>query len=182
MLGPAIQSLGSQSTLWVRVPVFGADVASIERSPGVTVRPLGENGVPRAGRPLQAPPSANAVAGTVDLYFVLDISDRAYRIDQRVGVTLPMKGATSRGLSVPNSAIVRDVNGGEWAYAKTTPDTYVRQRIEVASTQGDRAILSRRLSNGEEVVAIYAINSIFYAIFGIKLFYAKISILSSYAI
>jgi hypothetical protein len=156
LLGPAIQSLGNQSTLWVRVPVFGTDVAAIERGRGATVRPLGENGTLRAARTVQAPPSANAVAGTVDLYFALDNRDRAYRIGQRVGVTLPMTGATSSGLSVPTSAIVRDINGGEWVYAKTAPDSYVRQRIEVALTQGDRAILSRGLSNGAEVVTVGA--------------------------
>ena len=103
-------------------------------------------------RPVDAPPSANAVAGTVDLYFALDNRDRAYRVGQRVSVALPLAGGRSEGLSVPTSAILRDIYGGEWVYAKTEADTYVRQRIEVAATEGGRAILSRGLRPGTLVV------------------------------
>ncbi len=152
LLGPAIRSLANQSTLWVRVPVFGSDVGAVERGRAAMIRLLGDRGAARAARPVQAPPSANAVAGTVDLYFALDNRDRAYRVGQRVGVTLPIAGGTTDCLSVPTSAIVRDIYGGEWVYAKTAPDSFVRQRIEVASTQGDRAILSRGLASGAEVV------------------------------
>lgn len=152
LLGPSIRSLASQSTLWARVPVFGSDVEAVERGRAAMIQPLGETGAARAARPVQAPPSANAVAGTVDLYFALDNRDRTYRVGQRVGVTLPIAGGTTDGLSVPTSAIVRDIYGGEWVYAKTAPDKFIRQRIEVASTQGDRAILSRGLTPGAEVV------------------------------
>ncbi len=152
LLGPGVGALGNQASLWVRVPVFGTDIAAIERGTSVLVRPLGQNGQPRAARSVQAPPSANAVAGTVDLYFAIDNRDRAYRVGQRVAVTLPIAGGARDGLSVPTSAIVRDIHGGEWVYAKTAPNTFVRQRIEVASTDGARAILSRGLGSGAEVV------------------------------
>lgn len=152
LLGPAIRSLANQSALWVRVPVFGSDVGAVERGRAAMIRPLGDTGTARAARPVQAPPSANAVAGTVDLYFALDNRNGAYRVGQRVGVTLPIAGGTTDGLSVPTSAIVRDIYGGDWVYAKTAPDVFIRQRIEVASTQGDRAILARGLTPGAEVV------------------------------
>lgn len=152
LLGPAIRSLANQSALWVRVPVFGSDVGAVERGRAAMIQALGTLGAARAARPVQAPPSANAVAGTVDLYFALDNRDRAYRVGQRVGVTLPIAGGTTDGLSVPTSAIVRDIDGGEWVYARTAPDVFIRQRIEVASTQGDRAILARGLTPGTEVV------------------------------
>ncbi|PTS90793.1 membrane fusion protein MtrC [Sphingomonas sp. HMWF008] len=152
LLGPSIRSLADQSTLWVRVPVFGSDIGAVERGRAAMIRPLGDTGAARAARPVKAPPSANAVAGTVDLYFALDNRDRAYRVGQRVGVTLPIAGGTTDGLSVPTSAIVRDIYGGEWVYARTAPDVFIRQRIEVASTQGDRAILARGLTPGAEVV------------------------------
>ena len=152
LLGPAIRSLANQSALWVRVPVFGSDVGAVERGRAAMIQALGTLGAARAARPVQAPPSANAVAGTVDLYFALDNRDRAYRVGQRVGVTLPIAGGTTDGLSVPTSAIVRDIYGGECVYARTAPDVSIRQRIEVASTQGDRAILARGLTPGTEVV------------------------------
>ena len=152
LLGPSVASIGQQASLWVRVPVFGTDVGTVERGRGATIRPLGDpNGTPRAARPVQAPPSANAVAGTVDLFFAFSNRDRAYRVGQRVAVALPL-GGTSDGLSVPSAAIVRDIYGGEWVYRRTAPNTYLRQRIEVASTSGASAVLSRGLERGAEVV------------------------------
>jgi multidrug efflux system membrane fusion protein len=152
LLGPSIASMGDLSTLWVRVPVFGTDVSAVERGRAATVGPLGDDrAAPRSARPVQAPPSANAVAGTVDLFFALDNRDRAYRVGQRVAVALPL-GGRADGLSIPAAAIVRDIYGGEWVYRKTAPDTYVRQRIEVANVREGRALLSRGLERGAEVV------------------------------
>ncbi len=152
LLGPAMASLGNQRFVWVRVPVFGSDLAGLRQGQSVLVSPLGQDGAKRSARPVDAPPSANAVAGTVDLYFALDNRDRAYRVGQRVSVALPLASGPSEGLSVPASAILRDIYGGEWVYAKTEADTYVRQRIEVAATEGGRAILSRGLRPGTLVV------------------------------
>jgi len=142
---------GSQSVLWVRASVFGSDMGDVRRADSATVRTLGDGGVPRAARPVQAPPSANTVAGTVDLYYALDNRDRAFRVGQRVAVDLPLSGQTE-GLSVPSAAILRDIHGGEWVYQKTAPDTFVRQRVEVASESGGRALLARGLSAGAQVV------------------------------
>ncbi|HEX7858063.1 MAG TPA: efflux RND transporter periplasmic adaptor subunit [Sphingobium sp.] len=151
LLGPGVASLGNQARLWVRVPVFGTDVAAILRGASVMVSPLGASNTLRAAQPVQAPPSANAVAGTVDLYYAMDNRDRLYRVGQRVSVRLPLGGAQS-GLTVPSSAIVRDIHGGEWVYEQTAPDSYVRQRVEVAASEGGRAIVARGLRSGAAIV------------------------------
>ena len=61
-------------------------------------------------------------------------------------------GGATQGLAVPTAAIVRDINGGEWVYRKTGDNSYMRQRIEVASVSGDTALLSRGLERGAEIV------------------------------
>lgn len=151
LLGPSVASLGSQSTLWVRASVFGSDIGNVRRDSAATIRPLGMSGTPRLARPVQAPPSANTNAGTVDLYFAVDNRDRAFRVGQRVSVDLPL-AAQTQGLSVPSAAILRDIYGGEWVYQKTAPNTFVRQRIEVASEGDGHALLARGLAPGVEVV------------------------------
>ncbi|RSU65287.1 efflux RND transporter periplasmic adaptor subunit [Sphingomonas sp. S-NIH.Pt1_0416] len=151
LLGPAVASLGSQPVLWVRASVFGSDVGNVRRDGAATIRTLGDGGAPRSARPVQAPPSANTNAGTVDLYFAVDNRDRAFRVGQRVSVDLPLAGQTE-GLSVPSAAILRDIYGGEWVYQKTAPNTFVRQRVEVASESGGRALLARGLTAGAQVV------------------------------
>lgn len=151
-LGPAVASMAGQPVLWVRVPVFGSDVQTIDRARPALIRPLGDAAAPpQSARPVSAPPSANAVAGTVDLFYALDNRARTWRVGQRVAVALPMGGAM-QGLAVPTAAIVRDINGGEWVYRKTGRDTYQRQRIEVASVSGDTALLARGLERGAEIV------------------------------
>jgi multidrug efflux system membrane fusion protein len=151
LLGPSVASLGSQSTLWVRASVFGSDVNNVRRDGSATIRPLGTSGAPRLARPVQAPPSANTNAGTVDLYFSVDNRDRAFRVGQRVSVDLPLAGQT-QGFSIPSAAVLRDIYGGEWVYQKTAANTFVRQRIEVASESNGRALLARGLAPGVEVV------------------------------
>lgn len=151
LLGPAVASLGAQPVLWVRASVFGSDMGEVRREASATVRPLGDGGAPRSARPVQAPPSANTVAGTVDLYYAVDNRYRAFQVGQRVSVDLPLAGQTD-GLTVPSAAILRDIHGGEWVYQKTAPDTFVRQRVEVASESGGRALLARGLSVGAQVV------------------------------
>ncbi|WP_395397962.1 efflux RND transporter periplasmic adaptor subunit [Novosphingobium sp. BL-8A] len=154
LLGPAVGALGNQGTLWVRASVFAGDLAGLARGSAVTVAPLG-GGAARGARPVQAPPSANGAAGTVDLYYAIDNRDRALRVGQRVSVDLPLAGRTE-GLSIPSSAIVRDIDGGEWVYRKLSKDTFLRQRIEVASESAGQALLARGLEAGAEVVTVGA--------------------------
>lgn len=151
LLGPSVATLGSQSVLWVRASVFGSDMGDVRRDGAATVRTLGEGAAPRSARPVQAPPSANTNAGTVDLYFAIDNRDRAFRVGQRVSVDLPIAGQTA-GLSVPSAALLRDIYGGEWVYQKTAANTFVRQRVEVAAESDGRALLARGLVLGAEVV------------------------------
>ncbi len=151
LLGPSTAAMGSQSLLWVRVPIFGSDMSAITRGTAVTVRPLGDQGAGRTARPVRAAPSANAIAGTVDLYYALPNRDGLFRVGQRVAVDVPVSGTTS-GLAIPSAAILRDIHGGEWVYQRTAKDVFVRQRVEVASEAGGRAVLTRGLASGAEVV------------------------------
>ncbi|WP_416464661.1 efflux RND transporter periplasmic adaptor subunit [Sphingomonas sp. VDB2] len=151
LLGPSVATLGRQSTLWVRASVSGTDVTAISRFAPASVRALGGTDAGQPARPVQAPPSANAAAGTIDLYYAIDNRDHRWRVGQRVAVQLPM-GRMQQGLTVPASAVVRDIYGGEWVYAQTAPNHYVRQRVEIASTGTDGVILARGLEPGMRVV------------------------------
>lgn len=151
LLGPSMDSMGSQSILWVRVPVFGSDMRAVARGTSVTVRPLGDGGAGRPARPVRTAPSANSVAGTVDLYYALSNRDGLFRVGQRVAIDLPITGTTS-GLAIPSAAVLRDIHGGEWVYQRTARDVFVRQRVEVGSEGDGHAMLTRGLAAGAEVV------------------------------
>jgi hypothetical protein len=151
LLGSSPAALGRQGTLWVRVAAFAGDLSQIDRGASAQVRDLGSNRLQTAARPVNALPSANATAGTVDLYYAIPNRGGAFRVGQRVAVDLPATGSAS-GLMVPTSAILRDAYGGEWVYVRTAPHVYERRRIEIVSTNGGQAMLGRGLSNGAQVV------------------------------
>ncbi|MDP3293571.1 MAG: hypothetical protein Q8M37_02385 [Nevskia sp.] len=152
LLGPAIGAINSRSTIWIRVPIFATDAQRILRERTAEVRTLDASGPARLARPVAATPSANFLAGTVDAYYAVDNRDQAYQLGQRVAVQLPLAGLDS-GLLLPMSAIVRDIDGGEWVYRVVAPGQYRRARIEVAHRDAGRALLSRGLADGDEVVS-----------------------------
>ncbi|WP_295681127.1 hypothetical protein [uncultured Nevskia sp.] len=152
LLGPAIGAINSRSTIWIRVPIFATDAQRILRERTAEVRTLDASGPARLARPIAATPSASFVAGTVDAYYAVDNRDQAYQLGQRVAVQLPLAGLDS-GLLLPVSAIVRDIDGGEWVYRAIASGQYRRARIEVAHRDAGQALLSRGLSDGDEVVS-----------------------------
>ena len=153
-VGAALFEVVDLETVWVRValPVGDLDridraqvarVGSLSGSPGNTVRPA---------IPVAAPPSANAIAATVDLFYSLQNADGKFFPGQRVGVTIPLADAAD-SLTVPWSAIVFDIHGGTWVYEQTAPHRYVRRRVVVAYSLGTDAILASGPPDNTSVVA-----------------------------
>lgn len=150
-LGPAVAAMADGGALWVRAQVPAADLGRLDRGASVSVRPVGGTGGIMA-RPVRGPATATPGAATVDLYYA-----PAMRADLRVGervlVDLPEQtGSGAAALDVPASAILIDINGGEWVYVETAPRQYERRRVEVARIVGGRAMLARGLASGVRVV------------------------------
>lgn len=150
LLGPAMRNIGSNSVLWVRVPVFGSDVSQLVEGDAAQVRPLGSDAPALTARPVKALPSSDAAAGTVDLYFALP-SGNGLRIGQRVAVDLPLKGNVA-GLTIPATAIVRDIYGGEWVYEQVAPGQFQRRRVEISAARDGTAVVARGLEGGAKIV------------------------------
>src|SRR4029453_6162374 len=100
-----------------------------------------------------APPTADPVAATADLYFELPNPDGQLRPGQRMSVILPMNTPARKRLAVPASAVLYDIHGGAWVYVNSAPHEYRRQRIEIVKTEGPRVIFSRGPGIGAKVVS-----------------------------
>jgi RND family efflux transporter MFP subunit len=150
--GAALFEVVDLKRIWVRVPVFVGDIAEIDAEGDATVGPLtgrpGEDG--HKAKRATAPPSANAAAGTVDLFYELDNPGR-HSPGERVGVTLPLK-APAESLTIAASAIVYDLHGGAWVYEQTGERTYSRRRVLVRGIQGTSAILDAGPAPGATIV------------------------------
>lgn len=151
--GAPLFEIVSLDRVWVRVPVPVGDLADVDHEANarvgrLTARP-GET--PRDARPIVAPPTANALAATVDRYFETVNHDSRWVPGERVAVSLRLAG-DEQSLTVPWSAVVQDIYGGTWVYERTRPLTYERRRVLVRRVVGDTAELNPELSVGTVVV------------------------------
>ena len=141
----------SLDTLWVRVPIYPGQRNDIAAQKNALIRTLGGEAADVTVTPVEAPPGANALAATVDLFFELSNSDRRFNPGERVEVVLPLKGDTE-SLVVPRAAILRDIHGVAWVYVKSAEHTYERHRAEVHFTTNELSVLSRGPDAGTSVV------------------------------
>jgi membrane fusion protein, heavy metal efflux system len=138
--------------VWVRVPVYVGEVGSIDADAPASVFALnsrpGTSG--QTAEPTKAPPSANASAGTVDLFYAMK-NEPSYSPGQRIGVGLTLKGE-SDSLTVPWAAVLFDVYGGAWVYERTGERTFARQRVVVQFVRDGTAVLRSGPKVGTTVV------------------------------
>ncbi len=167
LLGPTVLNVATLKTYWVRVPVYVGDLKTLDV--GTTVQVGGLVQEPGAkthpARPVMAPPSANAAASTVDLFYGLPDEAGAFRFGQKVGVSIPLRDA-GEGLVVPWSAVTHDINGGTWVYEMTAPQTFTRRRVQVRHVVGTDAVLESGVRPGAAVVSV-AVAELFGTEFGI---------------
>ncbi len=140
--------------LWIRVPVYTGDLSRFDEKQAVEVgAPGGSPGAESLGtaRPVTAPPSADPIANTVDLFYEIENDLDVLRPGQRVSVTIPLRSETE-SLVIPWSAVVHDVHGGTWVYEQTAPHRFVRRRVEVLHVDRGVAVLGAGPPAGTSVV------------------------------
>lgn len=151
--GAPLFEVAGMETVWVRVPVYVGMLEQIPEGAAASVKPLGMGAAadPATAEPVAAPPSADALAATVDLFYSLPNPDGLFRPGERVTVDLPLSTDAPR-LTIPRAAVLRDIHGTTWVYERTAPRTYRRTRVLVDFTEGDTAILGYGPAVGTEVV------------------------------
>lgn len=141
--GQPLLELLKLNRLWLRVRIPRSEADQIQR--GEPARVGRTQAMPVAGAPTGDP-----LTSSVDLYFLLE--DSGFNPDQRVEVSLPLKGS-GQLLVVPSAAVLYDVFGGAWLYVRSKPLEYRRVRILVDFTTDDgKAVLSEGPAVGVAVV------------------------------
>lgn len=150
--GAVLLTLAREGSLWLRVPVQGAELEQVRTQEAALWSPLGTRGEPHSAPPIAAPPSANALAASVDCWYDLGQDGHGLRPGQRVGVQLKLRGELDV-LVVPWSAVLFDAQGATWVYVAAGERTFERRRVEIERKVGDRAVIAAGLAPGSEVVA-----------------------------
>jgi RND family efflux transporter MFP subunit len=137
--GTPLIEIVNLSILWVRVPVYAGDIATFDINEAVFVNTLGFSGTAaiRKIRPVSAPPTADPLAASVDLYFELKNYDGSFHPGERVNVSLTLR-SEGETMIIPYSAIVYDIHGGTWVYQQTAPQVFVRRPNRSCSCGGWR--------------------------------------------
>jgi len=152
LLGPGFAASPDGRRWWVRVAILAADAATLDPEASASVTPPGTTPRLTARRVAGAPPTANALATTVDWYFEIDDPQRQLRPDQRVQVRLPVLGAAAAHLVAPWAGVLHDIHGGQWVYEMTSPTAFVRRRVQVARVAGADAVLASGPAAGTRIV------------------------------
>lgn len=137
--------------LWIRVPVYAGLVNEINSTAPASITGLSDSSGGVAAKPIPAPPTANALSASVDLYYEVDNTKSRFRPGERVTVHVPLNGDTE-SLVVPRAAVLRDIYGTGWVYVKSGEHEYRRQRVAVTFTTEEFAVLSLGPDAGTPVV------------------------------
>ncbi|MGH7492049.1 MAG: efflux RND transporter periplasmic adaptor subunit [bacterium] len=143
----------SQNPVWVRVPVYIGDLATIATQQPAQVEAFGNRSASsrRAAQPVQGPPLSDAGAASADLFFEMPNQDGAFRVGQKVNVAITQR-ESEESYVVPWSALLYDIHGGTWVYMRTGPHVYARQRIELQRVVDSLAVFTRGPAAGTEIV------------------------------
>jgi RND family efflux transporter MFP subunit len=139
--GAALFEIVDLKQLWLRVPVYAGQVNEIDNERDVSVGALNGSSSTYLATPIQAPPTANALAASIDLYYRVDNTSGRFRPGERVSVHVPLRGE-EQSLVVPRAAILRDIHGTPWVYVQSGEHEFRRVRTAVQFTTDEFAVLS----------------------------------------
>jgi membrane fusion protein, heavy metal efflux system len=146
------------STIWIRVPVYVDLLPKLKREQAVRLVSLDGStlgGSSQVGKPIAAPPTADASSSSADLYYEVDNRELNLMPGQRIGIDIPMTSVTE-AFVVPSSAILYDIYGGTWVYVQTsksdTGTKFTRSRVLLEWVEGDSAIISKGPAVGTLIV------------------------------
>lgn len=154
LLGTPVGDVTAATKLWVRVPIYAGQLTELQLDKPVDVTAIArsmQSGGHIAAKPVTGPPTANALAATVDVFYELESQLAGARAGARVEVNVPAKGE-AESLVLPWSAVLHDIQGGQWVYEQTAPQTFVRRRITVDRVVGEDAVLATGPGPGAQIV------------------------------
>ncbi len=156
--GGALFEVVDLSEVWVRVAVYVGDLPEIATDSPAQVGGLSMKPGERtwSANLVSAPPSANPLTATVDIFYALTNDKAQLTPGQRVGVELLLKGQ-AESVTLPWSAVIHDVHGGTWVYERIGLRTYRRERVQVRYALNGVAVLASGPSPGAKVVSEGAI-------------------------
>lgn len=143
----------NDKVLWIKVPVYVGELDEIDMKGPARLTFLDGQFSKKDvwGKPVSLPPTAMPLSAAVDIYYEVPNDNHQFRPGQKVSAHLPILGET-RVKSVPWSALIYDIYGGQWVYEQVGDRQYARRRIEVGWVDNNRVALLRGPAVGAKIV------------------------------
>ena len=154
LAGDPLWTISDWSTVWLRVPVFQADLPRLDADAPAGIEVPGRHETLSA-RPLHLPQSSSQTDRTTDVMYELANPAGLLRPGLAVAVNLVVDQKTPR-LAVPRSAVLWDRQGGAWIYVQQGDDEFARRRVELGPTFNDQVVVTRGLAAETTVVVVGA--------------------------
>lgn len=148
--GAPLFEIADLRTLWLRVPIYAGEAAMFSAGRPVRVETLSGNPIGTA-RPVEAPPTGDSLAATVDFYYETPDSAHDWKPGERVAVAMGSSASTTLR-TVPYSAVVYDIQGGSWVYEQAANRRYMRRRVQIHHTANGIAYLASGPAPGTPIL------------------------------
>ena len=148
--GDRLWTVADWSKLWIRVPVFVADLPRIRQRQAVRVVSIGTR-TARDATPVEWPQASRDGRQTVDLFYEIDNAQRSLRPGQAVEVTLPLSDKVRR-LVIPQTAILWGDDGSAAVYVQTAVDHFRRRKVVLGRLVDELVVVRAGLEEGDVVV------------------------------
>jgi hypothetical protein len=142
---------GGAKRAWVRVAIYSGEAGLLDDKAPASIRSLVATSKAQSARPVIGPPTANALTNTIDWYYELP-ADTPLRAGERTAVEISSTDSKQEALVIPFNAVLHDIHGGQWVYAKTGEHSYTRKRIQVARLASAEAVLFSGPPAGTHIV------------------------------
>lgn len=139
---------------WVRATLAASDAVRFAAIASARATRLGD-GPSVELLSIEGPPSADALRGTVDRYFVMP-TDADWVPGERVVVELVASITTERSAAVPRSAIIYDATGAAWIYERAAAHQFRRRRVDVERRDGELSVVRAPARGFGEIVVVGA--------------------------
>ena len=152
--GAVLFEIMNTSDVWVKVPIYAGELGELDAVAAARVSSL-EDRVGQSGvevKPVAAPPTAQALSSTIDLYYAVDNRNGKLRPGQKLNVNIPLD-EERESLVIPWSSLVTDINGGTWVYQSLGEQKFARKRVQVRYVVGNDAVLASGPAVGTKIVS-----------------------------
>jgi cobalt-zinc-cadmium efflux system membrane fusion protein len=149
--GATLATILNTSTVWIEGDVFERDLQRVQVGQPVSVTTDAAPGQTFQGSDEYISGDVNPDTRAVRVRTVVRQARKVLKPNMFARVILGTAGASAALVSVPVEAVQEDA-GSQIVFVETEPGSYRRTVVQVASTAGDRVLLSSGVKQGDKVV------------------------------